>query len=438
MHPVFVEKAIYFPIQAIRGENVKAGLRELKAVEAFGEKEAREYRDRKIVELLHHAYGRVPYFRRLLDDLNLEPGDIRSASDLGRVPFLTKQEVRSRLEDLQVKGLRCSWRSTSGTAGYPLRFPKDRQATAFMDAMMYIAYSWHGIRIGDRQARVWGTGIRKKDRLRNTVRDFLLNRKRLSAFKLAEPDCIDFYKKIERFKPAFMYGYSNAVYEFARTLEANGIDAAKAGMRVVICTGELLLEDRRKEMQDIFGVKVVNEYGTTENGIIGFECRHGGMHVVPTVHLEVADPDEDGYGELVVTELNSRSVPFIRYRIGDRGRIAAGAECECGRPYPIMEISGGRTHDYIRCPDGRKVYATVLAYSLKEFAAQFKAYQKAIDRLDILMIPKGQLTVEVESMIAGKLRGIVGERMNISFTQVSNIPVEPSGKLRYFVCELDS
>ena len=56
--------------------------------------------------------------------------------------------------------------------------------------------------------------------------------------------------------------------------------------------------------------------------------------------------------KIVLTELNSRSIPFIRYKNGDVGRIL-NEKCDCQRPYEIIEIKEGRIDDYIRCPDGR-------------------------------------------------------------------------------------
>jgi phenylacetate-coenzyme A ligase PaaK-like adenylate-forming protein len=48
-------------------------------------------------------------------------------------------------------------------------------------------------------------------------------------------------------------------------------------------------------------------------------------------------------GELVVTGLNKRHMPIIRYRVGDLGRWA-DRTCECGREEPLFEILG-------RCDD---------------------------------------------------------------------------------------
>jgi phenylacetate-CoA ligase len=75
----------------------------------------------------------------------------------------------------------------------------------------------------------------------------------------------------------------------------------------------------------------------------------GGLHVSSHSHqVEVIDRhgksglEEDG--EIVLTSLHDYAMPFIRYRIGDRGRLTARA-CLCGRGFPLLETVLGRSED---------------------------------------------------------------------------------------------
>jgi len=252
---------------------------------------------------------------------------------------------------------------------------------------------------------------------------------------MSDKECLKFYRKLLKFKPKYFYGYVNAIYQFALALERKKIDATELKIQVIICTGEVLFDYQRKKIQEVFGCKVVNEYGTTENGIIGFECEYGNMHIMPTVYVEIINPDKNGFGEILITELNSRSIPFIMYKTRDKARLL-NAECPCGRPYPLMEIHEGRIHDYIRCPNGRLVYDTILAYTLKDYVWQFKAYQEKIDYLKVEVIPKNNFSSELQYKLKTKLKKYLGLDMNIDFIQVSYIAPERSGKLKYFVSKL--
>jgi phenylacetate-CoA ligase len=435
MQPRIVKHLIYFPIQALRGEQVKLFREDLESTEKFTVEGLYNYQEVKIEKLLYYVCDHIPFYKQAFERLCLNPGEIRKMYNLSVIPCLNKECLRKNLKDFINPALKDSWRSTSGTTGSPLIFPKDRVATGYMDAMMYQAYSWHGIDIGDKQARFWGRATKPKQKIIQMTKDFLLNRKRLSAFNMSDEKCLKFYQKLLKVKPTYFYGYVNAIYQFALTLERHRIDGAELRLKVIICTGEVLFAYQRRKMEDCFGCKVVNEYGSTENGIIGFECEYEYMHIVPTVYLEIEEPDKYGFGEILVTELNSRSIPFIRYKIGDKGRLLS-TRCPCGRPYSLMEIHEGRIDDYIRCPDGRLVYDAILAYTLKDCVRQFKAYQEGIDQLRIEVIPKENFSPELETRLKVTLQKYLTNRMAIDFVKVLSIPSEPSGKLRYFVSNL--
>jgi len=435
MNPSIVKNFIYFPIQAIRGEKVKPYLNELEVLEKCTKENFLRYQQEKLKQLINYVYNYIPYYKKKFQKLKISLSDIKNFKDLAQISPLVKDNIRNNLKYLINPTLKHSWRSTSGTTGSPLIFPKDRLATAYMDAMMYQAYSWHGIDIGDKQARFWGSAVKPKDKIMQWIKDFLLNRKRLSAFNMSDKECLKFYHKLLKFKPKYFYGYVNAIYQFALALERKKINATELKVQVIICTGEVLFDYQRKKIQKVFGCKVVNEYGTTENGIIGFECKYGNMHIMPTVYVEIINLDKNGFGEILITELNSRSIPFIRYKTGDKGRLL-NVECPCGRPYPLIEIHEGRIDDYIRCPDGKLVYDAILAYTLKDYVWQFKAYQEKIDCLKVEVIPKNNFSSELQYKLKTKLQKYLGSDMNIDFIQVSYISSEPSGKLKYFVSKL--
>ena len=435
MHPFFARNFIYFPVQAIRGMPMRRCFEEVHMLERMSPADLADFQLNKLRNLLLFAYNTIPYFKTGLDKINVKPRDIATMADLAKLPILTKAEIRENLETLHTKALRSSWRATSGTTGSPLAFPKDRVAEAYMDAIMYTVYAWHGVSIGDRQARLWGRAIKTRDRILQDVADRLFNRKRMSAFMMTEEACIQYYERLMRFKPRFVYGYANAIFRFARTLAERGIDGRRVGIRVVISTGEVLFPHQRRDIEMFFGTKVVNEYGTTENGILGFECELGTMHILPLCLLEIHEPDADGFGNVVVTDLCSRSIPFIRYKTGDRGRIGV-TRCACGRPYPAIEVCEGRIDDYIKCPDGRIVYDAILAYILKDHARQFRAYQESLTDLLIYIIPKKHFTRAAQEVAKEMFRNHLGPNMHVEFKVVSDIPEDPSGKFRYFISRI--
>lgn len=435
MYPYISKNIIYFPITRLRGENVKKHLNEIQALEKTGYENILNIQIDKIKILLQYVYNKIPYYKIKMNEINMLPHNFQNINDFNLIPIMTKIIIRDNISTLKNNILRQSLRATSGTTGEPLVFFKDRLATSHMEAIMHYAYSWHGIGICDRQARLWGRPVKRKDQFMQQIKDLLLNRRRLSAFHMTESACIKFYKDINNQRPCFMYGYANAIYQFAKTLESNNIKTDSKYLKAIICTGEILFKHKREFIENYFGIKVMNEYGSTENGIIGFECEYNKMHAMPTLYVEIPKYDQDGFGKILITELNSRSIPFIRYEIGDRGRIIKG-NCSCGRPYPILEVHEGRIDDYIKCPDGRLVYDAIFAYILKDVASQFRVFQENINDIRIVVVPNSKFTKENKNYIINKLYKHLDPKMNIIFEEVTQIKPDPSGKYRYFISKL--
>ena len=423
VNKTIVKNLIFAPVYFLRGEKVFELIKQYQRLERDGAEAINSYKQKRIQELCRYASQNVPFFKNL---------GIGGGADLSAFPVLNKGVLRNSLDDFMVLDAPHSWRSTSGSTGTPFVFPKDRVASAHMDALMHHFYSWYGVDIGDRQARVWGTKLKAKDKVVQYLYDFLLNRKRLSAFFINDSNCRDYFNHLKRFRPEYFYAYSNALYQFALSLEKQNLDGRQLAVKVAICTGEVLFDFHREKIEQVFGCKVVNEYGSTENGIIAFECSKNRLHVAPTLEVEIINPDANGYGNVVITELHSKAMPFIRYDIGDVARFV-DIRCECGKPQQVIEVKEGRRDDYVKCPDGSLVYDAIFAYVLKDHATRFKVIQEFINEIHINIIPKTGYSVDNNKQILSVLREHLGKEMNVDFHIVEDIPPERSGKLRYFI-----
>jgi phenylacetate-CoA ligase len=194
----------------------------------------------------------------------------------------------------------------------------------------------------------------------------------------------------------------------------------------------------------MFTCPIVDEYGSSENGILAFQCTKGNMHIMSDhVYLEFLDesnrqvkPGE--LGRIVVTDLDSYGMPLIRYEIGDMGR-PSNEKCSCGINLPLMEIVEGRKEDFIRMKEGKFVHAAYLCYTLKDDAVhEFKMYQNDINTLQVQIVKSQSFNSNSEKMLDKKLRTALGKDMKITFVYLDRIPREASGKLRYFVSEINT
>ena len=125
-------------------------------------------------------------------------------------------------------------------------------------------------------------------------------------------------------------------------------------MHTDILGAEPHTEEHRRRIEEMFGVKAYNSFGLSEmNGPgVAFECtEQNGLHVWEDAYIvEIIDPKTlapvpDGeVGELVMTTLDRRAMPVIRYRTRDLTRFLPG-ECKCGRVHRRLDRISGRSDD---------------------------------------------------------------------------------------------
>jgi phenylacetate-CoA ligase len=445
MNKYLAKYLVYLPIQLLRGQNIIKYLPIVKDDQYRSLSEINKIRDKKLRKLIETAFNDIPYYRAIFNKLNLKPNDILTQNDLQKLPVLSKRDVlenENALINTNYTG-RLFLRKTGGSTGMTLHFMKEGQALAMNDAIMFRCYNWYNIDVGDKQIRFWGVPVAKKNRNKELLKDYLANRIRVSAFEISDEVCLRQYQRIKKIKPSYFYGYTTAIYGFCLIMKKHGIDLNDLGLKAVICTAEKMYDHHRKLFEDVFDCPVVDEYGSSENGIIAFQCKKGNMHIMSD-HLCVEFLDDNNQpvtegkpGHIVITDLSGQVMPLIRYDIGDIGKLS-GKKCTCGVNLPLMEMVEGRKEDFIIKQNGDLVHAAYLCYTLKEDSVhEFKMYQKNTDWLHVQIVKSPLFTNNSEKLLEDNLRTELGDALKITFEYRERIPREKSGKLRYFVSEIN-
>ena len=169
-----------------------------------------------------------------------------------------------------------------------------------------------------------------------------------------------------RFGIDVLLGFPSWLLQVAPALAARGVR-----IRKIFYAGEHLHADDRAALVSQLGCEIVASagYGAVDSGLMGYQCEAmaGGEHHVLAdhAHLEVVHPETHApvppgdEGLLVVTNLDRRLHPVIRYRAGDLARMVPGA-CPCGRTAPRFELLG-RGDDALRLGYATLTRAEVLA-----------------------------------------------------------------------------
>lgn len=303
---------------------------------------------------------------------------------------------------------------------------------------MWLGYGWRGVRIGDRCARFWGAPYATRRKVITRLSDFAMNRTRFSAFAFTDEDLAGYWARCLTFRPDYLHGYVSMLEAFARFLSDHGYDGRQLPLKSIIATSEVLSRPQRALLEQTFRAPVQIEYGCGELGPIAYECERNSLHIMAAdVVVEVVDEagravEPGGTGELVVTDLNNRAMPLLRYRLGDFG--IPGRPCSCGRSFPVLEKVWGRAYDFVVGPNGRRYHGEFFMYlfeDLRRDGAGVQAFQVIQDgptsiRVAIVVRPGGaEPEALVRRLLEARLSG-----MHIAVHRVPGIERMPSGKMQ--------
>ncbi len=395
----------------------------------------------KLNSLIDHARRKVPYYRDIL------PKEIRSLDDLNTIPLLEKENLRLKSHTLITKyGHLQRTKTSGGSTGAPVSILKNSEGVAQEMAASWRGYNWAGINVGDRQARFWGVPKNQKDKWRSKVIDFICHRIRVTAFGYDRNTLKSSIKRLERFKPDYLYGYTSIIEEFASYIKENKLEL-RLNLKAIVTTSEVLAAPTRTTIEEAFKCKVFDEYGCGEVGTIAHECEYGKLHLnMENSIVEIVDGDNsrvaDGSpGEIIVTDLTNYSMPLIRYRIKDFGIIST-MPCECGRNLQVLDKVFGRQYDALINSEGKKFHGEFFLYIVedaKKLGFNVSGVQFTQDSHESILV---HLAAEyrdrrLEQFISYRIGEDFDASFKIRFKWQKEIMREPSGKLRVVKYDID-
>ncbi len=425
-----------FPLhERLKGKPTFRLLDELEASQWLPPRRLEEYRLRRLRRFLEFVHEHVPYCRALFDEHGLRPRSVHSFEDLGHLPFLTRDILQTRFDDLRARATLpgVHRRSSGGSTGTPVTVLVDMERMGMGEAGRLRAHRWYGVEPGTREIVLWGTPARTGalERVRQ-LRDRLLNTRVLSAFDMGDQGLRRHAATIQRVRPTQMFGYASAFHLVASHFQRERLDPP-GGLKAVFTTAEPLFDFQRKTIEAALGCPVGVEYGCRDGGLVALECPSGGLHILAeSMHVEILDPDVDGRGEIVLTNLDSRAFPILRYRTGDIGALDP-TPCPCGRSLPKLRGVEGRRTDFLVTPSGRVLHALSAIYVLRDSRAvrEFRVVQDAPDHLLVEVVPSGAFGEAEQAALRAQFVPAFGSDLRVSFEAREEISRTAAGKFRY-------
>jgi len=402
----------------------------------------RAWQQQRLVELLRHAAVQCPLYSERFRLAGLDPGRGSQQTAWERLPLLTKHDIQTRAAGLEAGNFppRLRMRNqTGGSTGSPLQFFVDRRRFATRMASTHRHNAWAGYRPGDWIAVLWGARLDADAEVgwKAWWRERLLERTiALNTSSVAPRDWDLFRDQVRRRRPRFLLAYARSAVAFAEHLRAQGSDDLR--FESVITSAEVLLPEQRRTIESVFGGRVFNRYGAREVSVIASECdRHEGLHVNAEALLVEVVPAPGlpaPWGKVVITDLLNRSMPLIRYEIGDVARWQAG-NCACGRGLPRLAEVQGRTTDFLQLPDGRWVSGPALTLVIADMAEvrQVQFVQHGQKEIVLRVVPGAGYGEAARHELCRRLDLYLRGGLPLRLEEVAGIASEASGKYRFVV-----
>jgi phenylacetate-CoA ligase len=406
------------------------------------------FQERRLRQLVRHAYDKVPYYRRLFDEAGIEPADIRHLPDLTKIPVTTKATLqslgRSEMITSGIAPAQLVARQTNGSTGVPLTVWRQR-----MEQLVPVFFLWRvrralGLRRGLRvtfltkfgpQPTKESLGTRARKQLQNVVG--LKTWKRVSCTQPIDVVA----REVEASKPDVLGGYASVLNRLAGEL---GEGQTRVRPRLLVSVAEKLSPTMRAQIERVFGAPVRDTYSAYELGMIAWECPDGGTYHVCDDNVIVEVLKEDGEslallpgesGELIGTSLHFAAMPMIRYQLGDI--VTRGPErCACGAPFTTLTAIQGRMNDFFPLADGRLLHPYLIGTAVwqpsLEWMHQYQVIQERRDRVLMRIVPSRDPTASDVAKLRRVVGDVLGPLVELDVQLVDDIPEEAHGKFRIY------
>ncbi len=359
---------------------------------------------KRLQQVLQRAYHTVGHYKKSLDAARVKPDDIKSLTDLHKLPFITRQDLQNNypfgLFAVPMSSV-VRLHASSGTSGRSTVFGYTKRDVETWSELMARSLVAAGLTKNDIIHNAFGYGLFTG----GLGLHFGAEKIGASVIPMSGGNSKRQIMILQDFGPTAICCTPSYALHLAEQGSALGVDMKALKLRVGIFGAEPWNKAICDEIERIYGITALDIFGLSEvmGPGIAMECLEGrnGMHIfedhflVETINPQTGEALPEGAeGELVFTTLTKEAFPLIRYRSGDISRLIT-EPCRCGRSHIKMERVLKRSDDML------------IIRGINVFPAQIEAILTGIEGLE----PRYQLIVDKSgSLDSLELRVEVSEK----------------------------
>ena len=438
---------LYWAQLSVRGRGaVRERLEWLIGNETISTRELDEIQAAKLRRLVAHSYRTVPYYRQVMQERGLTPDDIQGPADLTKLPILTRATLHANRQNLRSSEADLSTLQTnysSGSTGQRAEFDQDLDFRLWMRAHQLRTYRWcGGWQIGEPFVLLWGSEIywsfkQRIERWENR----LVNRREFNTFHLTRELIDRVLDELIHWQPTLVSTYSNAFHLLTSRAHERGLRID--GLRAVQATSEPLPPALRARIGEVLACEILRQYGSRETNVVSHESPdHDGMLVqAENVVVEVLDDDNQNLplgqrGRVVLTPLNNKSMPLLRYETSDIASLEA--RTPNARMPSRMSPVAGRMQDLIVVPGHGYLDSYFFSYLLMQRPEVhwFQVTRSEPEALTLSVYAPAGLTRDAANDLVERIRHHSGFRFDVAIDTLTDMPTSSTGQFRLCVSEL--
>ncbi len=426
-----------------------AGLFFNKQAETIPRKELEAIQSSRLRWTVKHAYENNVFYRKKFEEAGVRPEDIKTINDISKLPFMTKDELRSlypygilavpRTEVLEIH-------ATSGTTGVPTVgfYTKN-------DIEVWAEVSARSLTM---------SGLTKEDILQITPSfgmftggfGFYYGARKVGAMII--PTGAGFSKRqiqyMLDFGTTMVCAVVSYILRLTETAYEMGVDPKHdTKVRKGVFGAEMWTKEMKKRVAEAWDMDVYDIYGFTElcgPGVANDCYIHDGLHLWEDhFFVEVIDPktgepvEPEEKGELVFTTLTKEASPMIRYRCRDISYVYDSRTCDCGRTHRRLGFISGRVDDMIKVSGVAVWPSTVEAVLLKypELGVEYQIVvtrKNGLDRMKVIAeLSRDPKEVDVKNLrrrLEEELHETLMTRVEVELVEPMTLPRQEVGKAK--------
>lgn len=405
----------------------------IKNTEFLSKEKLEKFQFEKLKEIVDYAWNNIEGYRKLWQENNFEPSQIKSLEDIKLIPFMTKDILRENIDKFTNKNLpNLEYVTTGGSTGIPFGFYQQSHNNMIEWAFIIDMWSrfYQDIKFNTKSVILRGTKLKsiyEHDPIYGLI---------LSSYDINIENVKKYINQIEKYKYPIFQAYPSALYLMAKIMKDNNLKLNHK-FEAIMFGSEPLYDFQKELIKEVFDTKLCYWYGQTEKAILAGNCEQDSrFHVYPQYGItEVID------GELVGTSFWNYATPLIRYKTMDFAQIGDNQCDQCGRNYQLLNKIDGRLQDYIVNSEKELVTLTALIFA-QHFECfskiiQMQLYQDKIGFVVVKIVPTNDFSENDKKEIIDKMLFAAHNKIIVSVCIVESLGKTNAGKLRFLEQKLD-